>query len=124
MLTGRVVAHDLRWLRVARHRDDRGHMIELSDHRSGRNTVQLGHDDILRDKSVPYQKKGRVRGSPYHENQVVLLQVHLVHGADTIYGNVDCASKDLQELAREFPADRIVFDQQNPRRNRPPGYVS
>jgi len=124
MLTRRIVTHDLRWFRVARHRDDRSHMIELPDHRRCRNTVKLGHDNVLRMTQLSSTSEKSCTGLTYHENQVVLLQVHLVHGSHTIHSDVDGASEDLQELAREFPADSIVLDQQNPRRDRPPGYVS
>ena len=109
-LTRRVVTHDLRWFRVARHRDDRGHMIELPDHRGCRNTVKLGHDNVLRMTQISSTSETSRTGLTHHENQVVFLQVHLVHGSNTIHSDVDGAPEDLQELAREFPADRVVLD--------------
>ena len=49
-----IVSHDLIRLRIARHRDDGRHMVELSDERGCRNTVELRHDNILR-QAVRYE---------------------------------------------------------------------
>ena len=65
------------------------------------------------------------REGAHHENQVVLLdgRVHLVDGAHAIFGDVDRASKDLEELGRQLAANGVVLDEQHARRDGPPGDV-
>jgi len=43
----RVVGHDLVGLRITGHRDDGCTLVEFSNEVRRRNTVQLGHDNVL-----------------------------------------------------------------------------
>lgn len=90
-------------------------------------TIEIWHDNILR--TIGCYSLANVRedvtesSGTDHEYEIVFLHLHLVDGTDSIDGNIDIAPKDLEELATEFPTNRIVLDQEDSRGYCPPGNV-
>lgn len=88
---------------AAGHGDDGRHRVELANHVRSGDPIEFWDENI-------------------HKDQIVLLQNSLVDSTDAVHGDIDTAAKSLQKFAREHPANCIVLDQQDPRRDSPFGH--